>query len=441
MNVEVNALGLILCLIGLAVSVFLNMKKNYPLGLMCMMFAFLIGVGFMGMNVNAIIGSFPTSTVMALFLAIPFFGMLSGTGMLTILGKRMLRLVKGDVRMLPFIAIPAIALVSFVAATQIPFVFGPVLIGIAAAGGMDLMIIVLVMAFAVPIGSCNPWTSFTGQTIAGLARDSGFENATGMALAVWINAIIAFVSIMLVVYFFYKGGKAKKVVIDSNEDLSMNKQQKQAFGIFLGVIFLLLVPALLNRFIPGVPFLVKLNSLCNNNILFSIGILLCVILKFDSFEGAMKKIPMTLVFMIVGIVMLLQVADAAGFSALISGLISDNVPVFLIPAVFTLVACVMSFFATFFAVLPVLWAIAVPVAAATGISPAILLTGIVVGAIGAGSASPMSSGGAANLSVFPADQQSDMSKKMLAFALFSCVWFTLLALIGVFNIGSLITGV
>ena len=438
---EINVMGLILCLIGLTVSVFLNMKKNYPLGLMAMMFAFVIGVGFMGMNVNAIIASFPTSTVMALFLAIPFFGMLSETGMLTILGKRMLRLVKGDVRLLPFISIPAIALVSFVAATQIPFVFGPVLIGIAAAGGMDLMIIVLVMAFAVPIGSCNPWTSFTGQTIAGLARDSGFENATSMALAVWINAIIAFVSIMLVAYFFYKGHKAQKVVIDANENLTMNKQQKQAFYIFLGIIFLLLVPALLNRFIPGVPFLVTLSSLCNNNILFSIGILLCVILKFNNFEGAMKKIPMTLVFMIVGIVMLLQVANAAGFSTLISGLISENVPVFLIPAVFTLVACIMSFFATFFAVLPVLWAIAVPVAAATGLSPAILLTGIVVGAIGAGSASPMSSGGAANLSVFPADQQPDMSKKMLAFALFSCVWFTLLALIGVFNIGSIITGV
>lgn len=91
--------------------------------------------------------------------------------------------------------------------------------------------------------------------------------------------------------------------------------------------------------------------------------------------------------------------------------------------------------------LPALWAIAVPVAAATGLSPAILRTGIVVGAIGAGSASPMSSGGAANLSVFPTEKQPDMSRKMLAYALFSCVWFTLLALLGVFNIGVLITGV
>jgi len=56
-------------------------------------------------------------------------------------------------------------------------------------------------------------------------------------------------------------------------------------------------------------------------------------------------------------------------------------------------------FCNIFAVLPALWAIAVPVAAATGLSPAILRTGIVVGAIGAGSASPMSSGGAANLSI------------------------------------------
>ena len=53
-------------------------------------------------------------------------------------------------------AMPAIALVSFVAATQIPFIFGPILVGIAVAGGMDLMIIVLLTSFSVPLGSCNP---------------------------------------------------------------------------------------------------------------------------------------------------------------------------------------------------------------------------------------------------------------------------------------------
>ena len=185
----------------------------------------------------------------------------------------------------------------------------------------------------------------------------------------------------------------------------------------------------------------KLNAVCNSNIVFTVGIMICIILKFNNFEGAMKKIPMTLVFMIVGIVMLLQVANQAGFSTLLSGLVSENVPVFLIPAVFTLVAGVMSYFATFFAVLPVLWAIAVPVAASTGLNPAILLSGIVIGAIGSGSASPMSSGGAAHLSVMPVEQQPAMSRKMLVFALFSCVWFTLLAFLGVFNIGVLIAGV
>lgn len=331
MEVEINALGLVLCLIGLIVSVYLNVKKNYPLGLLAMAFAFIIGVGFMGMNINTIIASWPTSTVVALFLAIPYFGMLSETGMLTILGKRMLRLVRGDVRLLPFVALPAIALVSFVAATQIPFIFGPILVGIAVAGGMDLMVIVLLTSFAVPVGSCNPWTSLTGQTIGGLAADAGFENAAGMTLAVWINAIIAFVSIILVSYFVFKGHKAMRVTVNDSEDLSMNPQQKQAFALFIGTILILLVPALLVKLLPGVAAVAKLSAICNSNIVFAVGILICIILKFNNFEGAMKKIPMTLVFMIVGIVMLLQVANQAGFSALLSGLVSENVPVFLIP--------------------------------------------------------------------------------------------------------------
>ena len=435
-EVTVNVLGLVLCGIALVVSVYLNVKKRYPLGIMTMVAAFLIGTIFLNMQATAIINAFPTTIVMPLFLAIPFFSMLASTGMLTIVGKRLLRLVRGDIRKLPLFAVPAIGIVSFVASSQIPFIFGPLLVGMAAAGGMDYMIIAVLMAFAGAIGALNPWTTLAGQMINGMAMNSGAPNAAGMPIAVWFNVLAVFVLLIVFAYFIFKGHKAQRVVLDESEDLSMNQQQKTALWIFIISICLLLVPPILYKIFPKVPFFFKLFGVCNNNIIFAIGILVCVLLKFDTFEGCMKKIPMTMVFMIVGITMLLKVADTAGFSKVLSDAISQNIPVMLIPALFTLAACVLSFFATAFTVLPILWAIAVPVAAATGINPAVLLTGIAMGAFGAGQASPLSAGGALILSVFPVEEQDRLSKRMLVFALFACVWFAVFALVGFFNVGA-----
>ena len=50
--------------------------------------------------------------------------------------------------------------------------------------------------------------------------------------------------------------------------------------------------------------------------------------------------------------------------------------------------------------------------------------------------SAMSAGGALILSVFPVEEQDRLSKRMLVFALFACVWFAVFALVGFFNVGA-----
>ena len=76
-----------------------------------------------------------------------------------------------------------------------------------------------------------------------------------MSLAVWINAIIAFVSIILISYFVFRGHKAQRVAIDDSEGLSINPKQKQAFWIFVGTILILLIPTFLVKAFPALPCL------------------------------------------------------------------------------------------------------------------------------------------------------------------------------------------
>lgn len=439
-EITVNGFGLALCGIALVITIFLNVKKNYSLSVLAMVSAFLIGVGYMGMNVNEILNSWPITTVISIILAVSYFGILSDTGMMTKLGKRIVRLVGGDVRKLPLVAVPAATLVALVSSMNVPFIFGPMLAPVAMAGGMDLIIVIYMLVFSMQIGSSNPWTSMFGQIIGGTLRSSGLENVPAIQLSLWVSNIIVFVITIALVYVACKGYKAKKIDFDVNEDLSMDPKQKKAFILFIGTIALLLIPSILTKIFPGNPVVMKIFSLCGNYIVFSVGLLLCTIMGLGSFEQALKKVPMGVVMMIVTILMLLTVAEKAGFSAMVSSAISNNVPRFLIPAVFTLVSCLLSYFASFFALLPILWAVAMPVCVATGLSPALLIACICIGAGGSGSASPMSSGGAVMLSVMPPEQQPQLGKRMLIWALIFSAFWTVLAALGLFNVAPAMFG-
>ncbi len=436
----VNSTALILCLVGLILAIFLNTKKKWNLGITAMLVALLIGVGYMGMNTNTIFASWPTTTVISVVLAVAYFGMLTDTGMMEIIGKRMIKMLGGNLKLLPLIAVPAISLVAFLSASNIPFIFGPLLVPMAAAGGMDLMIVVALLAYGGAIGGNNPWTNLTAQMASGFLQQGGYD-VVGGGIARWIDGSLINILAIVLMYIVFKGYKTKKVEIKSEDIPKMNDKQKKALVLLIGTFVLLIVPTILQKVFPTVPFFKTLFGFFSNYMVFTIGIILCYILKIGTFDQSLRKVPWGIVWMIVGIMMLLTVANAAGFSTFMSGLISDKVPRFLLPAAFMLAACAMSYFASAFAVFPVLWAIAMPVAAATGISGVTLLSCIMAGAAGSGSASPLSPMGAVVLSIMPAEEQPKLGPKMILWSLLICLFWTVLAAIGIPGLGSAIMGV
>ena len=231
----VNSTALILCGIALVAMVLLNLKKKWNLGLTAMLAALVIGVGVMGMNVNTIFASWPITTVISIILAVTYFGILTDTGMMEILGKRMLKLVGGNVRLMPLIAIPALSLVAAVSSINVPFIFGPLLVPMAIAGGMDLMIVVSLIAFGGAIGANNPWTNMGAQMSAGMLQSAGLDVVNGQ-LAKWLDTSLINILAIVLAYIIFKGYKTKKIEIASSEELKMNDKQKMAFTIFIVLI-------------------------------------------------------------------------------------------------------------------------------------------------------------------------------------------------------------
>ena len=70
----VNGTIVILCLIGVALAIFLSYKFNLQMGVSAMVFAFIIGVLFMGLRVKNVIAMFPTSVFFQVMSLSLFFG-------------------------------------------------------------------------------------------------------------------------------------------------------------------------------------------------------------------------------------------------------------------------------------------------------------------------------------------------------------------------------
>lgn len=424
--------GLILCILALIVCIYLEIKFKWPLGMTTMFCAFVIGVGVMKLNANAIVGAFPTSTAFTMILATGFYGLLSSTGIMPILGKRMLKTVNGDVRLIPVVGAVAIGLIGMVAGMQVPYTLGPVLIALLVEAGMNPLIIPLLMAYAVQFGSNNPWTSTGGNIIVGLLRDLKFENAIDAGIAIWLNIALGCLIVLVCAYFILKCHKVKKVVVSQDEDLSMNPVQQKAMTLFVTSILVLLVPAILTKVFPKIALLKTISGLCSTNIILSLGIVVAIALKIGDMRNAMSRVPLPVVMMIAGVTMLMFVANKAGLSEAISTAIAGNIPTFLIPAVFMFLSSIMSYVAALFSVLPILYPIAVAVAATTGINPIVLISCINVGGT-ISCCSPVSTMGAVCLSVMPSELQDGLSKKMFISAVLFSLLVTVLAALGLFN--------
>jgi len=429
----VHVPALICCILALVVSIVLNTKWKIHLGVTSAFFAFLIGTGMLNIGATTILGGLPLMIIAIFMFAIPFFNSLSDTGVMSVIAKRIIRSTGGRVKLLPIAFIVAIAVVAFVSEPSVPFVLGPIIASICVAANIDLLIACMILAFAIPFGSANPWTTMTGQMIVGMATGSGFENGVAMQIGVWGNMVLNGIIMILISMIVFKGFKAKNVTIDDSEDLSFNKKQKTAFSLLIVSVVLLVVPSLLNTVIPCA--LTKwLSTVISIYTVFPLMNVLCVFTGLSTYDETIKRVPWSILVTLSGMMLLVDIAGEAGLSTLLSNFIASNVPVFLIPAVFTFCAAGLSFVATFFAVMPMLWPVALSVAAAAGISPTILISCICIGAIGTGSTSPLSSMGAMILSPMPAEQQGTLGPRMIRFSLITIVIYVVLALLGVYNI-------
>jgi di/tricarboxylate transporter len=430
-------MALTLCLIAIVVSIFVGWKFKLNTGIIAMAFAFIIGIGVMGMKASAIIAFWPTNIVFWLLAIALFFNYPTENGTMSVLGQKLLYAMGGNAKLIPFAIAAVSAIVGFLGAgASTPGIVGPFAYVMAATAGVNPVLTGLCMSFGNLVGSNNPYNGYGGGISKNLIIDNGVEETLAMdwSLKIWANCIIVTIVIIVVFYFLLKGHKGTHVKL-TGEPPKFNPVQKKTFVVVMCAFALMIIPPVLNTWITGVPFLKTLNQLCQPQVIMMLGALVCAILKLGDEKTIIRKIPASTIVMIVGVYSLIQVAAEAGLVDAVSNALQNSLPRALVPTAVIIFAAFLSFFSSSTStVMPLMYPMVPALAESFGFNPIMLYTCVFFGGL-ATSCSPFSTGGAITIAGNPyEDQKEAMPNKMIVAAIICPIITVIVCAVGLFNL-------
>lgn len=430
-------MALWMCIIAIVISILAGWKFKLNTGIIAMAFAFVIGICVMGMKASNIISYWPTTIVFYLLSIALFFNYATENGTMHVMGQKLLYAMGGNAKLVPF----AIAIVSAIvgglgAGASTPAIVGPFAFVMAATAGVNPVLTAIAITFGNLLGSNNPYNGYGGSISKNLILANGVDEGLIMdwSLKIWFNCCLITVIIIVLSYFVLKGHKAGKVTM-SEEIPEFNPVQKKTMTLLIVAFFLMVVPPILNTWIPGVAILSKLNQLCQPQVIMMLGALVCAVMKLGDEKTIIRKIPINTIVMIVGVYSLIQVAAEAGLVDFISGVLTSSIPKALVPGAIVLFAAFLSFFSSSTStVMPLMYPMVPALASGLGLNPIALYTCIFFGGL-ATACSPFSTGGAVCIAANPyKDQKELLSNKMIIVALVIPVLTIILAEVGLFNL-------
>lgn len=181
------------------------------------------------------------------------------------------------------------------------------------------------------------------------------------------------------------------------------------------MMVVVLVFPVLKMILPSNELIASISGKIDVGLVAMIFTVIALLLDLAPQKEIIAKVPWNTILMIAGAGMLIAVAVEAGTIEQLSAWIGDNVPVFLVPIAFSIVAAFMSFFSsTTGVVTPALFPLIPALAASTGLSPAVLFACTVLGAQSS-AISPFSSGGSLILGSYGNDEERNKLFNRLLF--------------------------
>lgn len=391
----------ILLIAAIALAVYLGYKTKINTGLFCIVFAYVIGCFAMGLKPKELISFWPTNTMFVILAVSLFYNVAAANGTLEKISRSLLYACRKFPGLLPYALFFVAVILSVMGAayfTVLAFL-APITLLICEEAKMDKLTGAVAINCGALAGGNFP-TAALGVIFRGL-MDTAYEGAVDLPsidsfTSTLILCGLAIISSLVIITVFRFGFKSNRNIgkdVNFEQPEAYTKVQKQTLTLILVMMAVVLVFPVLKLLLPNVKVISTVAGKIDVGLVAIVFAVIALLMKLAPQKEIIAKVPWNTILMIAGAGMLIAVAVKAGTIDMLSAWIGSNVPTFLVPIAFSLVAAVMSFFSsTTGVVCPALFPLIPALAAATGLNPAALFTCTVLGAQSS-AISPFSSGG------------------------------------------------
>jgi len=430
--------GVILFVVMFALMIILSDKIKMSIGLIGLLFAFILTGWVAGGNPMSVVNYFPTNTILTLFIASAFFCYVQQTGLFGGIVERIMYASKGKTAIVPIAIFLCSGIVGGMGGAEVaPLLLSPIAFAIVNYAGMHPLFAVITTYAGTCLTGIGFWTS-GGSSVRSLAEAEIGEAASYISSYQALMFLALFFTIFFIcAYIVFKGHKLDKERISaylSKKPEPFTRDQKFAFVVVLIVVLVTMIPVLFQTLIAPNPVTAWMSThlaLKQNCLL---GILAFHFAKIgDSKEIFKNKIPWTSLVNIAGCCMIVNSAKDLGITDMLASLLTDAIPGYFIPAAILVISALLSFASNMFAIVPLFAPMAVILGEAAGVHPATIVACIICGCNATG-LSPVSMGGSLHQIGANDEQRAFIFKKQWLAAVIAMGSMTIVSLLGVWQL-------
>lgn len=381
-------------LAAIVICIILGYTTKINIGLFAIAFSYLIGCFGMGLKSYEIIELWPIKIFFVIFAVTLFYNFPLANGALEKLSNHLIYKCRHFPAFLPLIIFFVATIIAGLGAGYYTVLatMAPMILLLSKRTNLNLVIATLSVNYGALAGA-NFITSQSGVIFRELMRGAGVANDNTFTYVLGIFAVTFLMPVIVLGAYSFINAKNSKVAIQTTVPEPFDSKQKQSLILIFIMMAIVLIVPILNLLMPQVSAVQFLNARIDIGFIAIFFALVSLFLKLGDEKAVIALIPWNTLIMICGVGMLISLGVEIGVIYELTEWLSTNVPIWMIPILVFVISAIMSIFAsTLGVVAPTLFPMVLPLAVASGLSPLLLFTCIVVGAQSS-SLSPFSSGG------------------------------------------------
>ncbi len=348
----------------------------------------------MGMKAHEIVELWPLKIFFVIFAVTLFYNFPLANGALEKLSNHLIYKCRHFPAFLPLVIFLVATIIAGLGAGYYTVLatMAPMILLLSKRTNLNLVIATLSVNYGALAGA-NFITSQSGVIFRELMRGAGVANDNTFTYVLGIFAVTFIMPMIVLGAYSFINAKNSKIAIQTTIPEPFDNKQKQSLILIFIMMAIVLIVPILNLLMPQVSAIQFLNARIDIGFIAIFFALVSLFLKLGDEKPVIALIPWNTLIMICGVGMLISLGVEIGVIYELTEWLSTNVPIWMIPILVFVISAIMSIFAsTLGVVAPTLFPMVLPLAVASGLSPLLLFTCIVVGAQSS-SLSPFSSGG------------------------------------------------